>query len=131
MSILVAAAHVVGLVVALGWLVRVGRARDRMIAEIEELYRWRTGWEQARRWMDEFGEVAIALDHLQGFAYGREGVDIVRTREKMRAHSYFVSPRSWVVLNETGPVTAQAAAAREKEFRVDYKHLSAECSDET
>lgn len=52
--------------------------------EMEELHRWRTYWEESRRWLAEFPDAANALEHLKAQSTGAGGVDIMRTREAMR-----------------------------------------------
>lgn len=88
-------------------------------AALAELERWRVGWSEADRWLAEFPDVAAAFAHLKAKADGTGGTDIVRTREAMRRRRDQPHKRPGL--------TAQAAAAREEEFRVQYQHMGAEC----
>lgn len=64
--------------------------------ELEELYKWRSEWEEYRRWLAEFPQVAMALDNMRseinGEALdachppGRNGPWTIRgLRDRMRA----------------------------------------------
>ena len=59
--------------------------QERLAKRTDELYRWRSAWEEHRRWLAEFPDVATALDHMQARAEGTGGTDISRMREVMRA----------------------------------------------
>ena len=50
----------------------------------DELHRWRVGHSEAERWLAEFQDVAMALEHLKAKAEGTGGTDISRTRDAMR-----------------------------------------------
>lgn len=93
-----------------GWL-------KQLRADRAEMHRWRVNAEEARRWLAEFPDVAIALDHVMRCAAGVENpAFIADVRQAMRARR--------------APLATQAPAARE--FGVAYQHLSAECcSDDT
>ena len=124
MSILVAVAHLVGLVVAFSWMRRAAKHRQAMEDKLE---RWNTGWQEQRRWLAEFPDVVAALNHLKAHVDGRVGgADIYRTREQMRARLGYSDAMkcSAFVLQGTGPVTAKAAAARESDFRIKPSELS-------
>lgn len=49
---------------------RVGLAQD-----LAELDRWRTQWQEYRRWLAEFREVAMALDNLRAEVLGKESLN--------------------------------------------------------
>lgn len=55
--------------------------------EMEELHRWRSQWEEHRRWLSEFEHVSATLDHMRSWV---DGVPLSRMnsisvfREEMR-----------------------------------------------
>ena len=68
-------------VLAIYVIIRTTKERD--LSE-DRLARWRSAWEEHRRWLSEFPDVATALDHMQARAEGHGGTDISRTRDEMR-----------------------------------------------
>lgn len=52
--------------------------------EMAELDRWRIQWEEHRRWLAEFPEVAMALDHLRDTAEDKASTPIFVLRGEMR-----------------------------------------------
>ncbi len=75
---------------AIGWFVlnplvkRLRAQLQQRARDIAELYRWRVYWEESRRWLAEFPDVADALEHLKAKAEGAGGTDISNTRDAMR-----------------------------------------------
>ncbi len=74
-------AVVMPMILGVGFILVV-RQRDK--AE-RELARWRTSWEEHRRWLAEFNDVAIALESLKADADGTSTAKIGVTRDEMRA----------------------------------------------
>ncbi len=58
----------------------------RLIArkELEELDSWRLQWHEHRRWMAEFGHVALTLDHMKANVDGEPVSSIHIVRDSMR-----------------------------------------------
>lgn len=52
--------------------------------EMHELERWRIEWEQHRRWLAEFPDIANALDHLQQEVSGDYQRGIATLRDGIR-----------------------------------------------
>lgn len=114
------------------------RNRKQLFDNLEELHRWRVNAEEARRWLAEFPDVAIALDHVQRCAAGVENPEFIAdVRERMRVRYQrrmeFLAPAYVPYVDVPSPAASACVAARtEDEFRVAYQHLSAECcSDDT
>lgn len=88
--------------------------------EREELHRWRTCWEEERRWLAEFPDVVAALEHLSAYADGRSVANIADLREAMRTRrdvpGYTPEERQaaedfgiWIGEPTTGPTLAGSA----------------------
>lgn len=63
------------------------RSVKKSRAERDELHRWRTCWEEQRRWLAEFPDVVAALEHLSAYADGRGVANIADLRDVMRIRS--------------------------------------------
>jgi len=103
--------------------------RDESNDDLVELNRWRSGWSNTDRWLAEFPDAADALAHLKANAIGAGGTDIICTRAAMRERRDMAKPVVPTPARRRADVlTAQAAAAREAEFRRAHQHLGPECS---
>jgi hypothetical protein len=108
--------------IAIGlWAMNVQRAR--LDAARAELDRWHIYWQESRRWLAEFPDVADALEHLYANATGAGGTDIVRTREAMRKRRDGAAPPV-----PTG-LSAKADVMSADEFDMRCRQNSAECCD--
>ena len=52
--------------------------------ELSELERWRVQWQESRRWMAEFPDVATALDHMRAEVAGEAVSSIRAVRDSIR-----------------------------------------------
>lgn len=60
-------------------------AQRELRRSLERLERWRASWDETRRFLNEFPDVATALEHLRSTAEGHVGTPpVCRTREVMR-----------------------------------------------
>ena len=56
--------------------------------EMEELHRWRSQWEEHRRWLAEFEHTSATLDHMRSWVDGTPLIEmksISRFREELRS----------------------------------------------
>lgn len=108
-----------------GWYVLHPLLRElpQLRTDQAELNRWRVNAEEARRWLAEFPDVAIALNHVMRCAAGVENPEfIANVRDAMRRR------RNGELSGKVAALARDCIAARdETEFRVAYQHLSAEC----